>query len=216
MLTLETQEVPSMIPDYLANADAEERAELAALGIDGLETAPAEDQASRDAFASRLLRGLQSVEREIAERKAAHQREVEFVTRLYVQQIERLEARAAYLTDGIKGLALVSDFGTKKSRDVGFGTYGVRRAQPTITITNEGELVEWARGHAQETLLADLTLDYAAAMQLPETVRGALKTRVSKKALNARVLSEASETVPGVHVNPAHDEPFAKTREALP
>lgn len=204
------------LPEWLTD-DADEREELAALGIAADVTAAPEDQAARDAHASQLLRALGRVEAEIAEREKALEVELRQVTLIYQTQIERLQRRASFLSGAVESLAVVSDFGPKKkSRTVGFGTCGVRSKAFAIEITDEATALQWMSEHLPSALSTSVTLSVDEVMRLTDAGFGEIVApeRLAWKIAKATVKEYAESTgdhdIPGVNVVLPEDKPFAK------
>lgn len=207
------------LPEWLTN-DADEREELAALGISADVTATPDDQAARDAQASQLLRALGRVEAEIAEREDALEVELRQVRLIYQTQLERLHRRASFLAGAVESLALVSDFGPKKkSRTVGFGTYGTRAKPFSVEIPDEASAVQWLSEHLPSALSTSVTLSVDEVMRLTDAGFGALippeRTvwKIAKAVLKAHAESTGEHDIPGVTVILPEEKPFAK---ALP
>jgi phage host-nuclease inhibitor protein Gam len=206
----------SAIPSWLADANEEERAELAALGlIADVESAPI-DQAQRDARASQLLRALGRVEAEIEERKAAQHAEVMQIAAIYERELDRLRRHASFIVGGIHALAMESDFGKKKSRTVGFGTYGRRSTPLKVDVQDESATLEWARAHLPEAVRAKTTLTVDAVMRITDAGLGelvpesALKWELVKTPITAHVKATGDDEIPGAVVRLPEEQPFCE------
>jgi hypothetical protein len=199
------------VPNWLVEVDEEERRELEALGLVADATREPADQAERDALASRLLRALGYVRRDREGRQAACAKEVLFIQDRYAGDIERLDRRATFLESAIEALALQANFGSKKSRDVGFGTYGRRKVGAKPVVDDEPAAIAWASEHALEVLVLSVKLPFnRAADQYPDLLdEKTTRQSIDKRALDARILS-TGEDVPGVRIEPEREEPFAK------
>lgn len=204
------------LPAWLTD-DAEEREELAALGISADVSQAPEDQAARDAQASQLLRALGRVEAEIAEREAALEVELRQVKLIYQTQLERLQRRASFLTGAVEALALVSDFGPKKkSRTVGFGTYGTRAKPFSVEIVDEATTLQWASQQLPGAVSTSVTLSVDEVMRLTDAGFGSivaperLAWKLAKSVVKAHAESTGEHDIPGVTVTLPQDKPFAK------
>lgn len=208
-----------LLPAWLTD-DADERAELAALGIAAdVQVAPV-DQAARDAEASRLLRALGRVEAELAEREAARGAELEQVLRVYQTELDRLHRRQSFLAGAVEALATVSDFGPKKkSRTVGFGTYGLRATRLKLDVQDQDAALDWAMSALPQAVSADVTLSGSEVNQIVDAGLGALvqharlRWSLDRKVLAVHVESTGEAEIPGVVVTLPDDKPYAK---ALP
>lgn len=204
------------LPTWLTD-DADERAELAALGISADVSATPDDQAARDAQASTLLRALGRVEAEIGERRRALQIERDQLERIYGSEIERLERRQSFLAGAIEALAVVSEFGPKKkSRAVGFGTYGLRQSPLKVEVLDEDAVLDWAMQGLPEAVSATVTLTGSEVNQIVDAGLGEcvaparLRWALAKSLLKGHVESTGETEIPGIRVELPIDKPFAK------
>lgn len=207
---------PSSLPEWLTN-DAEEREELAALGIVADVATTCDDQAARDAHASSLLRALGRIEAEMAEREAARDAELNQVRNIYLTELERLARRASFVAGAIESLAMVSDFGPKKkSRTVGFGTYGRRTKPLALEITDDAAALTWATEQLPEAIAAAVVLTQSEVMRITDAGLGEivaesrLTWKLSKAPLKVYVESTGDTEIAGVVVTLPVDKPFAK------
>ena len=74
------------IPSFLADIDAEERAELEMLTGVSLEPVPGDDQVALQAQASRVLRAMGAIQAEIDQLDRLRTRELELVEATYLPQ----------------------------------------------------------------------------------------------------------------------------------
>jgi phage host-nuclease inhibitor protein Gam len=176
-------------PELQVAAGATEEQELEGLGIVVAQPATPADV---DAWASLILRQMGEVDRDIKRYQEAYQAEMRHIGIRYDLQLQRLIGRRGVLEHAVHGLATRADFGSKKSRDVGFGTYGVRSEPERIRIVDATAATEWARTHA------------------PELIEIETKEKLPQKAVAAYVKSTGDAEIPGVVREPAHETPFAK------
>jgi hypothetical protein len=203
---------PAGIPDWLAQQDEAEREELAALGVAADTTAAPVSQAEVDALASRLLRAMGLVQRELEELRAARDREIAFISAQYGARGERLARRWTFLESAIKGLAQLADFGTKKSREVGFGTYGRRKLPARVVVEDEATALGDLTEHAPHAVRVTVTLPLGVARTfegLLDLDIAAPKYAIIAPTLKHSVLNDGVD-VAGVRVEPERDEPFAR------
>ncbi len=204
------------LPEWLTD-DADERAELAALGVvSDVAHAPA-DQVARDAQASQLLRALGRVEAEIADREAARAEEQAHIERIYRQEIERLQRRAGFIRGSVEALAFDADFGPKKkSRAVGFGTYGLRATPFGVDIVDEASALQWATANLAPAVSATISLTLSEVMQITDAGLGSivandrLSWKLAKTLVKAHAEATGEHDIPGVAVRLPEDKPFAK------
>lgn len=202
---------------FILNAMEHEREELVAYGL--LEPPADPSQAERDAWASDLLRVLGEHERELAQMEESRRAEHARVDMRWDTNTAGLRKRAEVLRQMVCSLAIDADFGKKKSRDVAFGSYGRRQIPVKVAIVDDAAALDWAEKNQPHIVRLEATApgDWVIAnweqmtsdMQLMFT---AAKRRLSKTALNAYVKASGEEP-PGVNVEPAHDEAFAKPAE---
>jgi hypothetical protein len=95
----------------------------------------------------------------------------------------------------VRDLARQADFGKKKSRDVGYGTYGRRTIPERLRVVDEAALLAYALEHA------------------PAMVRSVVKNDVPHANLRQH-FAATGELPPGVEMEPAREEPFAKPEVA--
>lgn len=182
-------------PAFVLPTDESERLELEELlGVEL--TPPAElTDAARDAYVSDLLRALGEAEAERSRYLETKGAEIARIEMRYQARLDACAGRAQLLRDAIGELARIANYGPKrKSREVGFGTYGLRLVPEKITIVD-----------------ANALLDFAEAMA-PEIVRVQEKRDVPHAAVKEYVKTRG-DVPPGVEITPAHDEPFAKAAQ---
>lgn len=132
-------------PDWLANADDEERAELAHLIGVPLTGAPDADLA---ATASQLLAAIRSRQAERQRYQDAEAKEIERIRARYAIPLTRLAQRLADLETQLAIVAEGLEYGKKKSRVVGNGTVGFRTMPERVTVADGAALLAWATAHA--------------------------------------------------------------------
>lgn len=174
--------------------EQDELNELASIGIvlDGPTT-----DSQLDAWASEVCRRLAIEVTEIERYTEAEKAEIARIQMRYASMREPHERRAQDLEAIGKDLAERADFGNKKSRSVGFGSYGRKKSKERVKIIDETAALAFARG---------LNLD------------GAIKTETVEKPVH-KVLEPV--VIEYVHKNEgvvpagfehieARDEPFVK------
>lgn len=144
-----------------------------------------------DALASDLLREMAECEREIKRYEEARFAERIRVDMRYGMLVERQEHRREELMRAVHALAERVDFGKKKSRDVGFGTYGRRTVPERVMIADPAACLAWA-----------LRTD-------PALVRVVEKRDVPHSAVHFH-FKNTGELPDGCEHTPARDEPFAR------
>jgi len=195
-------------PDFLADVDNDERAELAALGVELTPPANIND-AERDAFVSQLLWALGAVEQDRARYEEALGAEINRIRMRYQARIDRCQRRAQQLRDAVHILAAEADFGKKKSRDVGNGTYGRRTVPEKITIVDEPVAWKFAETSAPELITATVALELPTLRFKYPELEASAKLALSKTKLNEYV-KRTGEEPPGVTVEPSREQPFCK------
>jgi phage host-nuclease inhibitor protein Gam len=187
------------VPAFLLNVDADERDELAALGVTAAPV-DTDDQVSVKAHASRLLRAMGVVQRNIEELNALRQREYMQIDAVYEPQVERLQRRFQELQAWVCSLAEVADFGSKKSATLAFGTFGVRTVPESVSIIDHDAAVAWAE---QEDL--GIT-DVVMVKKLPHR-------KVAPLVIER--IRAGGEVPPGIEYHAAATVPFAKPAKVL-
>lgn len=201
--------------------EAEERAELAALGI--VADVKPTTQAERDAQASILLRRLMFVRAEFDERTDAMNQELLLVRTIYQKHFDQLARRAMFLENAVKTLALEADFGPKaKSRQVGFGRYGIRQKPQHVTVTDIDALHQAIEQEHPAAMVLDVKapLDFLKTFhprlyeetQRPESELLAIGVHVSRIVPGRELhrLVKDGVDIPGIHIEPATDLPYAE------
>jgi hypothetical protein len=186
----------ALLPDFLADVDAEERSELETLLGTSLELPPSGDQLAIDAMASRYLRAMAAIERDITHERSLEALEIAMVQDAHAPRVAKLSARYATLERVVCHLAAVSDFGSKKSARLAFGEFGRRAKKAAVKIIDEAIALAWARANAP-SLVERKTVE-----KLPH-------------ANVAKWFGETGELPEGCEFIPERDEPFAKPA-ALP
>ncbi len=218
-------------PAWLEGADHEELAELAQLGVVATPELAAEHE--RDALVSQLLRAAHEHETDAQRFVQAELREHAAIRSRY----ERLSAPAmrqlARLNAYIKHVAASATFtGRKKSRDVGWGSYGVRKDKDAVAVTDEPAMLAWLEEHRPDVLMIDVSLSLANAKRfladdevlgefMDDPVVMVLRAAVaakefgySKKALTAVVVENLAADppveIPGATHTVGTDQPWYK------
>jgi hypothetical protein len=166
--------------------------EISVLG-DSVDRAEGMDAAQVDALASQLLGWLGREQAEIARYTEAMNAEIERIRMRYNARIEKHQKSAGYLEMQVCRLAESADFGKKKSRDVGNGTYGRRAVAERFAIADKQKVVAWA------------------LIEHPEIVEH--EPKVSVTALTpivARMLRETGELPEGVEHHAEYEKSYCK------
>lgn len=216
----------------LSTVDAEERAELEAVGVRftphsvddtqqpdsepasgegaAFELAPPSAQAEIDAAASEMLRRIRGVQRDRARVAAARAAEHALIDRRYDAQDAPLAKREAFLASIVHTLALRADFGKKaKSRKVGHGEYGRKQVSEKFEIRDEAATRAWAMEDAPELVRGAVKVPYLELRgKLAEYAAGA-KLEVLKSDV-AGYYKSTGDLPPGCEIIPAYDEPYCK------
>lgn len=174
--------------------EQDEKDDLAGVGIN-LE-GPVSD-AQLDAAVSEICRRLGGVRADLARYAEAEQAEIARIRMRYEAVREPLQRRAADLEAIGKDLAERADFGSKKkSRSVGFGSYGRKIKREHVRITDDAAAVEFARARGIEGGVKVETIE-----------------KPVHKAIEPVVIAHVHETgeVPaGFEHEAERDEPFVK------
>jgi hypothetical protein len=203
--------------------DDELRADLEAIGVQfgptweegepALEAQVPNDPARIDAVASMLLRRMAALDADIAQHATAHALEQEALRQRFERRIGPVRVERGRMEAWARDLARVQSaqggFGKKRSRDTGYGTYGVRTIPAKLAI-DEAAFVPWAEAWAPELLRVTLKLPLADARQyltdaeLAATKREVLATPVKQYVAGLPALP------PGVTQTPEGTDTFAK------
>jgi hypothetical protein len=204
-MTEQLQESPG-IPDWLRGADEEEFAELRALGV--VNNAPPERDEDRDAFVSSMLRRKHYLDRDLEVLKRAEGMETVAIAARYARLRAPLELRARAIAELLLDLAgRIPFLGKARSRSVGWGTVGLRKAPGRLVIYDEAALMRDAIARAPEhvTFRLECTLAEAHALLIPLALdRG---TRVIGVAAAKAALAKVPDLL-GVRIEGAGDRPF--------
>lgn len=176
-------------------SEQDEWNELASIGIVLDDSATG---AQLDAWASEVCRRISAERAELARYNEAEAAEMARIQMRYaamknrhMRRVQELEAIGRYLAEH-------ADFGAKKSRDVGFGSFGRRQVPEKVSVVDAEKAVEWAKANA------------------PAAVVTTVAERVDVKAVKPMVLAylkDTGEVAPGFEHTAAHDEPFVKVAE---
>lgn len=178
------------LPAWLADADAEERRELEELGVT---LAPTFDQdAERDALISRLMRAHHEHAADVERYDAAEALEHQTITRRYDNLRAPAKRQMARLASFITHLVSTVTFsGKKKSRSVGWGSFGQRKDRDKVEITNMPAVVDALR----KIEPGSVKLEVATNAKVQQAVCALLDTAIASGQLqltgtDASVLSE--------------------------
>lgn len=186
----------SAAPMFALPTEEEEYESLSQFGVDLSSAQPA---ARIDATASDLLRLIARERAEADRYTLALAGELEQIAQRYRRLIDPHVQRAQRYEAWVCELALSADFGKKKSREVGYGTYGVRRVPARLSVPDPAALLAWAK------------------TQAPDLIQQKIDERVPHKLLEARY-KDTGELPPGTEYEPEREQPFAKpnTESAAP
>jgi phage host-nuclease inhibitor protein Gam len=149
---------------------------------------------SLDAAASNLLRAIGAMQRNLKRYQDTKARELEHLDARYAYLCEPLEQRIAQFTEAVEEIARRAKFdGRSRSRNVGYGIYGVRKQPEKVKVIDK---------------LA--ALDFARAM-CPEAVEVRSEEVLSAATVKPAVLAHLASTgeVPqGFEHTAAHDKPY--------
>lgn len=210
-----TDETIDGVPAWLAESP-DERDELVALGIlEAADVTSLKAIADYDALASKWLRAKARVLYDREQRRTALQRELDQVTALYQSEFARLDRREKFIDETLELISRAAPIpGGKKSRTVGFGTYGMRSKSATMVIDDPKAMVAWAQEHMPASCKLSLDLDYVFVRdKLPEKLvtQSGTPRSVSVGVTPLIEHFEATgEEIPGATYVPKHDEPFFK------
>lgn len=219
MTTPNTAAPDTQEPAWLAGADAEEREELAALGIDLSATTAATKEL--EAMASRVMRRLFEHEQDVERFNAAEQNEVGWIKSRYDAMRAPVQAQMKRLQFYL--MLLISDplitfAGKAKSRAVGWGRFGRRLSKQRVEITDEAAAINYLKANnmTDGAVVATISMPYNLFEQLNrlttavdfEATFKAAKFSLSKtdagKAMDALKVDE----IPGAKLIKAEDRPF--------
>jgi hypothetical protein len=203
------------VPDWLADSP-DEREELVALGIlEAADVGQLKAIADYDALASKWLRAKARVLYDREQRQAALERELRQVRELYQAEFSRLERREGFIDETLALISRAAPIpGGKKSRTVGFGTYGMKSKPAAVAIEDPVALGAWAREHLPAACRVSLRLDYAFVRDhLPDklvTETGAPRALEIITTPLIEHVEATGEEMPGARYVPKHDEPYFK------
>jgi hypothetical protein len=183
------------LPEFLADIDAEERHELEVLLGASLEVPPSGDQLAIEAMASRYLRAMGAITRDIEHAESLKALERAMIDDTHNPRIAKLAARYATLERVVCRLAELADFGKKKSARLAFGEFGRRLRKAAVKIIDKGAALAWAQSFAPDLVTSE------TVFKLPhENVE--------------RHFYATGELPAGCEHTPERDEPFAKPATA--
>ena len=181
-------------PEWLATAEEDERAILLAFGVhltdEGSLDLPSA-QCAIDASASQLLRTIGAVEHDLARYAAARAEEQTLIQLRYEQFTAKLIERKARLEGIVRQYATMSDFGDKKSRELAYGTYGVRAVPDHLSIADKKKLLGWCH------------------LSAPDLITIKQEETIAQKKVEAH-FKATGELPDGCEFTAAHDEPFLR------
>lgn len=147
-----------------------------------------------DALASEVCRMLGEAKAEIDRYSEAERAEFARLSIRYAALKEPIATRVGRLTQLGQEIARRANFGKKKSRDVGYGCYGVRQVPERVEITDEEKAAAWLRVHGSSDAFR-------------------VKTEINKSMAGKTVLAvlhATGELASGFEHKAAHDEPFIR------
>lgn len=179
--------------ESLLPSEQDEWNELASIGIvlDGPTT-----DAQLDAWASEVCRRLAEERAEIERYNEAEAAEIARIQLRYTCLRNSHERRILDLEAIGRDLAERADFGAKKSRDVGFGSYGRRKVPESVKVADSEKAVEWLYREKQ-----------GAGVRVKTTE--SVDVKEAKPIVLAHMIS-TGEVAPGFEHVAAHDEPFIR------
>jgi hypothetical protein len=134
--------------DAVALEERERADFFAEIGID--EAEPARDRVYADAELDMLLERLGAVEAEAARNREVAALRVEQI-RAWAEGANRpLETRAGWLRLAIQARAEAYDYGSKKSRSLPHGSFGLRRRADTLEVTDPAAALAFAKANGLE------------------------------------------------------------------
>lgn len=178
-------------------ADTESIAqELGGIGVDLNDPGTAE---AYDTAASWILRAIASTERQRDRLAARYENEVRLLRARHEREVDPLNQRLTRLRGLVESLARSAAergiFGKKRrSSRTSYGTYGVRRRNETVTVTDPTAAAAWCREHAPE-----------AFETTPPTE--VLRARVAKERALAHI-RDLGEVPLGFQFVAGSDEPY--------
>lgn len=205
------------VPEWLAEED--EREELVALGVlEPVDVGQLKAISEYDALASKFLRAKARIMYDRGQRMEALKREQMQVALAYEAELVRLARREKFIDDILTLIATAAPIpGGKKSRTVGFGTYGLRKKAATVKVTDQAALAAWAREQIPGACRMSLRLDYVWVRDhLPEQlVTSTSQPRAVEVLVGPLVehFETTGEEMPGAEYVAEHDEPYFKPAE---
>jgi hypothetical protein len=202
---------------WLESIDEEIHQDLVALGI----TAAFPDQleqAHRDALAGVLMRRMQELEREYDALNDAFKLELQLLQHSFSRRLTPISTKRNELEAQVKMIARASvgaqGFGSKKSRDVGYGTYGARTIPTKFELGDPAICLAWAEEHDPEVVRVTVqtTLDVYQRLTIPSEIASKLvekKREVLVSQVKAKYAA-GEEPPPGCIVVGPHEEYYAK------
>lgn len=154
----------SAVPVWLLEEETEEIAELELYVGRAVENAKAGGYVDADVIASDLLRRQGDEVRQIAQLAEAKAMELALATarisQRYDAQIARHQERAGFYERAVVAIAETIPWHEqpKKSRAVGFGTYGVKREPERVKIVDQEAAVAFARVALPSAIKEKMTL----------------------------------------------------------
>ena len=181
-------------PAWLATIEDDERADLAAVGLqlspEGALDIP-DVQSAVDATASQLLRVIGGLTADLKRYGDARAAEQHLIEARFEAVTAKLVDRKARLESWCRQLAAQSDFGDKKSRELAYGTYGVRTVPDHLSIADKKKLLGWCH------------------LSAPDLVTIKQEETIAQKKVEAYFRS-TGELPDGCEFTPAHEEAFIK------
>jgi hypothetical protein len=205
-------------PFTLAEIDDDIAADLRAIGIT-VATPEELEQSQRDALAGILLRRMQQLDEEYESLNGAFKTELELLQHSFSRRLGPLSTRRAELEAQVKVLAQIAlgagGFGDKKkSRDVGYGTYGARTIPAKFEIADDTMCLRWAEQHDPSVVRVTLQMSLAVMQILfdneplpPDITEKKREVLVSQVKAN---YGSGEEPPPGCITFAKHEEYFAR------
>jgi phage host-nuclease inhibitor protein Gam len=130
--------------------EADERAELAAVGIELPDPSVQLPQSELLAHLSNLMRVMGDHDKEIAQLEETRAAEKARIDMRYKTQIDSVGQRRRWMESYLLSVAPTLDYGKKKSLTLGYGKIGYRQTPERVEITDEELALAFAKKHAPD------------------------------------------------------------------
>lgn len=188
-----------MTAAFTLPTEQEELDELAAFGV-RISTGGSIDipdaQELIDASASQVMREIGVLQASIDRYSKGAAEEHRLISERYDALTSKLTEKKARLEGIVRQYAAMSKFGDKKSRELAYGTYGLRLKPDTFSITDDVAVLAWAKKQADKVKAALVSWTNPKAKE--RVLQGDAK----------KYFAETGELPDGCEFAAAHDEPF--------